>query len=135
LLEIKQHAECKKTFLLQFNVSFIIDAKRTVEHSPHRFGSFCLEVSLLEVKKDEFVDDDKETYRKQSIDEEEVILTVSGNLPPKESSSLQDYFENKRRSGGGKVLSIDYTDEGDAVVTFADVKGKLKFSSLDSISL
>lgn len=101
---------------------------RTVEHSPHRFGSFCLDVSLLEVPEDDFPDALEETKTNYFTDETEVIIIASGILPSKDA--LQDYFENERRSGGGQVLSIDYNDEGDAVVTFAEVKGEVeaKFS-------
>ena len=98
-----------------------------MEHSPHHLGSFRLDLSLLETElEDDVPSAFGESKRKYSTDETEVIITASGKcLPPEED--LRDYFENQRRSGGGKVLSIDYTDDGDAVVTFAEVKGELRF--------
>ena len=97
---------------------FISDALRTVENSPHEVGASHLEVSLVEVEEDEFLD----TAEDNSGDEANVILIVSGTLPSKEA--LRNYFKNERRSGGGEVLELVYTDEGNAVITFAGVKGE-----------
>lgn len=100
---------------------YITDAMRTVQHSPHRFDTFCLHVSLLEVIGDDVREVSGELESKDDAEETEVVINASGILPSKDH--LWDYFENARRSGGVKVLSIDYTDESEAVVTFAEVKG------------
>ena len=96
-----------------------------MEHSPHPFGSSRLHLSLLEKLEDD-VPGAFGQSKNDSTEETEVIITVSGNFLPQEED-LRHYFENHKRSGGGKVLSIDYTDEGDAVVTLAEVKGELRF--------
>ena len=97
---------------------FISDALRTVDNSPHKVGALHLEVSLLEVEEDEFPD----TTLDNSGDEANIIIIVSGALPSKEA--LWNYFKNEMRSGGGEVLELVYTDEGNAVITFAGVKGE-----------
>ena len=35
------------------------------------------------------------------------------------------YFENPEKSGGGKVTSINFLGNGEAIVTFQDPRGKL----------
>ena len=91
---------------------------RTVESSPHKVGGLSLDVSLLEEEDDAPLDTEDET----SVEEANITIIVSGTLPSEDA--LWNYFENERRSGGGEVLKMDYTDEGDAVITFAEVKGK-----------
>ena len=55
-------------------------------------------------------------------DEASITIVVSGDLPSEDA--LLNYFENARRSGGGEVLNMDYNDEGDVAITFAEVKGR-----------
>ena len=99
------------------NFFVILDAARTAENSPHKVGNLSLDVSLLEEEEDAPLDTEDE----QSVEEEKITIIVSGTLPSKDA--LWNYFENERRSGGGEVLEMDYTDKGDAVITFAEVKG------------
>lgn len=105
------------------------DAMRTVEHSPHRVGEsiHLSNLSLMKMSGNDPPSASGETTSLDSaVDEIEVIITVSGSLPSEEEE-LRDYFENHKRSGGGKVLSIEYNDEGEAVVTFAEpVKGEFR---------
>ena len=58
----------------------------------------------------------------ESADEANITIFVSGDLPSEDA--LLIYFENARRSGGGEVLNMEYNDEGDVVITFAEVKGR-----------
>ena len=58
----------------------------------------------------------------ESDDEASITIVVSGDLPSEDA--LLNYFENARRSGGGEVLNMDYNDEGDVAITFAEVKGR-----------
>ena len=97
------------------------DAARTVKNSPHKVGRLRLDVSLLEVVQEEFPDPGQE----ESVDEARIIIIVSGTQLPSEDA-LWNYFENERRSGGGEILKLVFNDEGDAVITFAEVKGKRK---------
>ena len=107
------------------------DAMRTVEHSPHRVGEsiHLNNLSLMRMSGNDPPSASGETTSLESaVDEIEVIITVSacGSLLPEEEE-LRDYFENHKRSGGGKVLSIEYNDEGKAVITFAEpVKGEFR---------
>lgn len=105
-----------QSYLREF--CFVSDASRTVYNSPHKVGALHLEVSLPQVDEDDFPD----AAEDNSGDEANIIIIVSGTLPSKEA--LWNYFENERRSGGGEVLELVYTDEGNAVITFAGVKGE-----------
>ena len=58
----------------------------------------------------------------ESDGEASITIVVSGDLPLEDA--LLNYFENARRSGGGEVLNMDYNDEGDVAITFAEVKGR-----------
>ena len=87
-----------------------------MKHSPHKLGTLCLDVSLIEATPDELPD-------LGQSDETDISIVVSGILPSEHA--LCDYFENKRKSGGGQILKMDFNDEGDAVISFAEVKGTL----------
>ena len=89
-----------------------------MENSPHKVGALHLDVSLLEVEEDAFSDAAEDKYD----EEDNISIIVSGTLPSEDA--LWNYFENERRSGGGEVLELVYTDEGNALITFAGVKGE-----------
>ena len=57
--------------------------------------------------------------------EENLTIIVSGLSPSVTKDAVYYYFENSRRSGGGEVLNIDFTDidNGEAIVTFKEVSG------------
>ena len=55
--------------------------------------------------------------------EDRLTIIVSGLKSTTTRDTVFYYFENARRSGGGDVLNLDYNDQGDAVVTFQEVKG------------
>ena len=55
--------------------------------------------------------------------EDRFTIIVSGLKSTTTRDTVFYYFENARRSGGGDVLNLDYNDQGDAVVTFQEVKG------------
>jgi len=103
----------------------ISDAIRTVEHSPHTLSGASLQVPLYEEPEVENHDDfDENTAGEDgSIDENDIIIIVSGILPSTSEEAVENYFENSRRSGGGEISNIDYTDDGDAIITFLEVKG------------
>ena len=64
---------------------------------------------------------------KDNADElDENLTIIVGGLPPSVTEdAVCYYFENSRRSGGGEVLNIDFTDidNGEAMVTFKEVSG------------
>ena len=103
----------------------ILDAIRTAEHSPHTLSGASLQVSLYEEFGDEKPDDfEKHTVREDDCtDENDIIIIVSGILPSTSEDAVVNYFENSRRSGGGEVLNFHFTDDGEAVITFLEVKG------------
>ena len=55
--------------------------------------------------------------------EDKLTIIVSGLKSTTTKDFVLYYFENSPRSGGGEVLNIDFNDQGDAVVTFQEVKG------------
>ena len=103
----------------------ISDAIRTVEHSPHTLSDASLQVSLFEEFEDENPDDfDENTVGEESgADKNDIIITVSGILPSTSEDAIVNYFENSRRSGGGEVSNCYYTDDGEAIISFHEVKG------------
>ena len=103
----------------------ISDAIRTVEHSPHTLSGASLQVSLFEEFEDENPDDfDENTVgEKSGADKNDIIIIVSGILPSTSEDAIVNYFENSRRSGGGEVSNCHYTDDGEAIISFHEVKG------------
>ena len=55
--------------------------------------------------------------------EDKLTIIVSGLKSTTTKDTVLFYFENSRRSGGGEVLNVDFNEQGDAVVTFQEVKG------------
>lgn len=74
---------------------------------------------------EEFEDDfDESTVAEDGCtDENDIIITVSDILPSTSNDAVLNYFENSRRSGGGEISNIHYTDDGEAIITFVEVKG------------
>ncbi|KAL9974244.1 hypothetical protein ACROYT_G011259 [Oculina patagonica] len=101
---------------------FATNALRTVQHSPHKLETSCLDVSLFEATKDELPVQDlgQSKEKEDSSDQTNITIVVSGILPSQEA--LSDYFENKRKSGGGEISEMVFNDEGNAVISFAEVK-------------
>lgn len=54
----------------------------------------------------------------------EIILQVRGVLPSTSTFTVQMYFENRRRSGGGEIKKIKL-ENGIFCITFIDEKGNL----------
>ena len=94
----------------------ILDAIRTVEHSPHILSGATLQVSLFEEFEDENLDE-------EDMDENDITIIVSGILSSTSEDAVINYFENSRRSGGGEVSNIHFTDNGETIITFTEVKG------------
>lgn len=60
----------------------------------------------------------------QSVNESAVVVVVSGIPKNVTQETLVMYLENKRRSGGGQVKTIEYNSaSGTAIVTFQDDSG------------
>ena len=60
-------------------------------------------------------------------------IQVAGLAPSTTEDSILNYFENKRRSGGGEVEKVDLRKEtGTAFVTFKDANGKQFILMTDS---
>ena len=103
----------------------ISDAIRTVEHSPHTLSGASLQVSLYKEFEDENHDDFDENRAEEDgcTDESDIIVIVSGILPSTSDDALLNYFENRRRSGGGEVSNVHFTDDGKVIITFLEVNG------------
>ena len=84
-----------------------------------------MHVSLLEEFEDENPDDfdEKPVAEDGCSDENDIIIAVSDILPSTSEDAVVNYFENSRRSGGGEISNIHYTDDGEAIITFVEVKG------------
>ena len=52
-------------------------------------------------------------------------IRVRGITKNYDDDFLEIYFENKRRSGGGEVESVELLGDGDAIVIFKDSNGKV----------
>ena len=100
----------------------ILDAIRTVEHSPHILSGASLQVSLFEEFEDENLDE-------EDMDENDITIIVSGILSSTSEDAVINYFENSRRSGGGEVSNTHFTDNGEAIITFTEVKGTSDIAS------
>ena len=100
-----------------------------MEPSPHKLSGACLRVSLIEELEDENPDDFEENEEEL---EEGITIIVSGISPSTTEDAVCNYFENARRSGGGRVYTIDYNDDGDAVIKFLEVKGTSKVAAIHS---
>ena len=94
------------------------DAART-NNSPQEVNVLSLDVTFFAEEQQSLV---QKAEQPESDDEASITIVVSGDLPSKDA--LLNYFENARRSGGGEVLNMDYNDEGDVAITFAEVKGR-----------
>ena len=54
-------------------------------------------------------------------------IEVTGLAPTTTEDAIVNFFENKKRTGGGDVESVDYNpDRGTAVVTFTTADSKKK---------
>ena len=93
------------------------DAART-NNSPQKVNGLSLDVTFFAEEQQSLV---QKAAQPESYDEASITIVVSGDLPSEDA--LLNYFENARRSGGGEVLNMDYNDEGDVAITFAEVKG------------
>ena len=98
---------------------------RTVEHSPHTLSGATMHVSLLQEFEDENPDDfdEKPVGEDGSTEENDIIIAVSDISPSTSEDAVVNYFENSRRSGGGETSDFHYTDGGEAIITFVEVKG------------
>ena len=85
-------------------------ANRVVQRGKHTLNGATLDVSV------EASDKSKDV---------EKTIKITGLAAKTTKDSILNYFENKRRSGGGEVESVDFGgDTGVAFVTFVDVNGK-----------
>ena len=85
-------------------------ANRVVQRGNHTLNGATLDVSL--------------EVSDKSGDVEKTIK-ITGLAAKTTKDPILNYFENKHRSGGGEVESVDFrSDTGVAFVTFADVNGK-----------
>ena len=124
--------------MADLNLSIISDAMRTLEHSPHTLNGASLQVLLFEEFEDENPDDcDENTVGEDShADENDITIIVKDILPSTSKDAITNYFENSRRSGGGEICKFQY-NEGEAIISFLEVKGKcdsascLSFRSMD----
>ena len=82
-----------------------------VEREKHTLNEATLDVSF-------------ETFGRR--DENTKTIEVAGLPGSATKDSILNYFENKRRSGGREVETVDLRHEaGVAFVTFKDIGGKL----------
>ena len=96
------------------------DAQRIVDNSPHTVSGLRLDVSLVEEREDESANDCEDNT---TMSDGSLKIIVSGISSPITNDSVKYYFENSRRSGGGAISDIFFAEDGDAWITFQEVKG------------
>ena len=95
-------------------------AKRVVEKDKHTLNGATLEVT-------------KEMSHKHKEAAKTIMVTCLATKTTEDS--LLNYFENRRRSGGGAVESVNIQhDTGTAFVTFEDADGKSLCTLLQGLS-
>ena len=53
------------------------------------------------------------------------IIQVTGLMPTTSTDTINNYFCNVRRSGGGRVISVQHDPgAGNAIVSFEDMQGQ-----------
>ena len=75
---------------------------------------------ITEFEKEE--EDDSSEENTEEVEDKPTII-VTGLKSTTTKDTVLYHFENSRRSGGGEVLDIYFDNQGDAVVTFQEVKG------------
>ena len=106
-LNILVHSRRYRYNTLVFSV---IVANRVVQRDKHTLNGATLDVSI-EVP---------DTCKKDGK-----TVMVTGLATKTTEDSILNYFENKRRSGGGEVENVDFQhDKGVAFVTFEDANGE-----------
>ena len=98
-----------------------------MEKGPHKIEGKTVEVSLCEPVKNRTLTD-----QKQEDEEEEPLcsIKVKGISNMKSLETLEYYFENAKRSGGGSVIKFEpHKEEDFAYVTFGAEDGKCFISS------
>ena len=98
----------------------LADAQRIVENSPHIVSGLRLDVSFVEERQDELANNYENN---NTILDGSIAIIVSGISSPITNDSVRYYFENSRRSGGGAISDIFFAEDGDAWITFHEVKG------------
>ncbi|PFX25344.1 tripartite motif-containing protein 2-like isoform X2 [Stylophora pistillata] len=96
---------------------------RRINHSSHVLSGASQQVSLFVEEDESAVDFGENGGEYEDYDEEDVITIIASGIVSSISEDvLIFYFENSRRSGGGDVSEIHFNEEGEAVITFAEVK-------------
>ena len=91
-----------------------------MDNSPHTVSGLRLDVSLVEEKENESAIDYEDNT---TMSDGSIAIIVSGISSPITNDSVRYYFENPRRSGGGAISDIFFAEDGDARITFQEVKG------------
>ncbi|CAH3042637.1 unnamed protein product [Pocillopora meandrina] len=95
------------------------DAQRIVDNSPHIVSGLRLDVSFVEEREDELANNYENN---NTMSDGSITIIVSGISSPITNDSVRYYFENSRRSGGGAISDIFFAEDGDARITFHEVK-------------
>ena len=97
-------------------------ANSVVQHEKHTLNGATLDVSL------EICEGHSKVGGK--------TIKVTGLAAKTTKDSIINYFENKRRSGGGAVESVQFRgDTGVAFVTFEDANGKCFEELINDLTL
>lgn len=91
-----------------------------MDNSPHTVSGLRLDVSLVEEREDELANNYEDN---NTMSDGSIAIIVSGISSPITNDSVRYYFENSRRSGGGAISDIFFAEDGDARITFYEVKG------------
>ena len=91
-----------------------------MDNSPHTVSGLRLDVSLVEEREDELANNYEDN---NTMSDGSIAIIVSGISSSTTHDSVRYYFENSRRSGGGVISDIFFAEDGDARITFQEVKG------------
>ena len=92
-------------------------AKSVLQRSKHTIDGGTLSVTAC---------NNPDNLQDREEEQESRTIEVTGLSATTTKDSIEMFFENKRRSGGGEVEHVDYApDQGKAIVTFANAESKL----------
>ena len=67
------------------------------------------------------------------VSQESRTIEVTGISAKTTKEAILNFFENKKRSGGGEVESVDHdSDQGTAVITFTTAESKSRYTVIFS---
>lgn len=97
---------------------------QSVASRSHTLDGVKLEVEIIQPEDKAIAEKLNFSPNEESVSR---VIEVSGLAPNTTQDAIWNYFENKRRSGGGEIENVELQpDLGKALVTFLNAKGNHK---------